>query len=49
MREKTSASGETTVIEHENNLIKSLMSRKNDSSDKKPFIKKKNSKKKGVL
>lgn len=49
MNKKSGVNGEHVAMDHENKLIRSLMSRKNDSSDKKPSKKKKKSKKKGVL
>lgn len=48
MNRKSGINGEHVAMDHENKLIQALMSRKNDSSDKKPS-KKKNSKKKGAL
>jgi hypothetical protein len=49
MGKKNNIDGNDVAMNHENKLIKALMSRENDSSDKKPSKKKKKSKKKGVL
>lgn len=48
MNKKSGINGEHVAMDHENKLFQALMSRKNDSSDKKPS-KNKKSKKKGVL
>lgn len=49
MNKKSGINGEHVAMDHENKLIQSLMSRKNDSSDKKPSKKKKKNKNKGAL
>lgn len=49
MNKQSGINGEHLAMDHENKLIKALMSRENNLSDKKPSRKKKKSKNKGVL